>query len=259
MQIFDDYGHHPVEIAAVLRAARASTKGKVVAVMQPHRYTRLQSLFDSFATCFNDADVVIIADVYAAGEQPIDGVDRDALVNAIRAHGHRRAMGLPSPEVLPAMVREIVDAGRLRRVPRRRQHHAMGLCAARAACGGRAGMTTLQKFAHRADERRDAAIQSHIAALDCFATLAIAGRRAYDFPRSLRRHRTELMPELRGKLSVNEPLAPYTWFRVGGPAQIALHAGGRSGPRLFPRAPAEGHPCHRHRSRLQSHRARRRR
>src|SRR5512139_2406002 len=111
VQIFDDYGHHPVEIAAVLRAARASTKGKVVAVMQPHRYTRLQSLFDSFATSFNDADVVIIADVYSAGEQPIDGVDRDSLVNAIRAHGHRRAMGLPSPEVLPAMVREIVAPG----------------------------------------------------------------------------------------------------------------------------------------------------
>jgi UDP-N-acetylmuramate--alanine ligase len=111
VEFFDDYGHHPVEVAAVLKAARASTKGKVVAVMQPHRFTRLQSLFDPFATCFNDADVVIIADVYPAGEQPIPGVDRDALVNAIRAHGHRRAMGLPSPEVLPAMVREIVAPG----------------------------------------------------------------------------------------------------------------------------------------------------
>ena len=111
VEFFDDYGHHPVEVAAVLKAARASTKGKVVAVMQPHRFTRLQSLFDPFATCFNDADVVIIADVYPAGEQPIPGVDRDALVNANRAHGHRRAMGLPSPEVLPAMVREIVAPG----------------------------------------------------------------------------------------------------------------------------------------------------
>jgi len=111
VQIFDDYGHHPVEIAAVLRAARASTKGKVVALMQPHRFTRLQSLFDSFATCFNDADVVIVADVYPAGEQPIDGVNRDSLVSAIKAHGHRRALGLPSPEVLPAMVREIVAPG----------------------------------------------------------------------------------------------------------------------------------------------------
>ena len=111
VQIFDDYGHHPVEISAVLRAARASTKGKVVAVMQPHRFTRLQSLFDQFATCFNDADAVIIADVYAAGEQKIEGVDRDALVAAIKAHGHRRAAGLPAPEVLPAMIREIVTSG----------------------------------------------------------------------------------------------------------------------------------------------------
>ena len=74
--IFDDYGHHPVEIAAVLRAARASTRHKVIAVVQPHRYTRLQSLFDQFATCFNDADVVIVADVYAAGETPIEGVEQ---------------------------------------------------------------------------------------------------------------------------------------------------------------------------------------
>jgi UDP-N-acetylmuramate--alanine ligase len=109
--IFDDYAHHPVEVGAVLRAARASTKGKVVAIMQPHRYTRLQSLFDQFSTCFNDADAVIIADVYPAGEKPIEGVDRDHLVGAIKAHGHRRAMGLPAPEVLPAMIREIVTPG----------------------------------------------------------------------------------------------------------------------------------------------------
>ena len=109
--IFDDYAHHPVEIGAVLRAARASTRGKVVAVMQPHRYSRLQSLFEPFSTCFNDADAVIIADVYAAGEKPIEGADRDGLVTAIRAHGHRRTVGLPSPEVLPAMIREIVAPG----------------------------------------------------------------------------------------------------------------------------------------------------
>jgi UDP-N-acetylmuramate--alanine ligase len=111
VHIFDDYAHHPVEVAAVLRAARASTKGKVVAVMQPHRYTRLQSLFEQFASCFNDADAVIIADVYPAGEQKIEGIDRDGLVSAIKAHGHRRAAGLPAPEVLPAMVREIAQPG----------------------------------------------------------------------------------------------------------------------------------------------------
>jgi UDP-N-acetylmuramate--alanine ligase len=109
--IFDDYGHHPVEIAAVLRAARASTPHKVIAVAQPHRFTRLQSLFDQFATCFNDADVVIVADVYAAGEAPIEGVDKDALVAAIKAHGHRQAMALQGPDDLPDMIRKIAAPG----------------------------------------------------------------------------------------------------------------------------------------------------
>ena len=109
--IFDDYGHHPVEISAVLRAARASTKGQVIAVVQPHRFTRLQSLFDQFATCFNDADTVIVADVYAAGEQPIEGVDKNSLVAAIRAHGHRQAIALEKPDDLPRLVREIARPG----------------------------------------------------------------------------------------------------------------------------------------------------
>ena len=78
--IIDDYGHHPVEIAAVLKAARDVTKGQVIAVVQPHRYTRLQDLFEPFSTCFNDADAVIVADVYPAGEAPIEGADRDHLV-----------------------------------------------------------------------------------------------------------------------------------------------------------------------------------
>ena len=96
--IIDDYGHHPVEIAAVLRAARESTKGQVIAVMQPHRYTRLQSLFEQFSTCFNDADAVIVAEVYAAGEAPIEGVDRDHLVAALRARGHRNVIALARAE-----------------------------------------------------------------------------------------------------------------------------------------------------------------
>ena len=102
--IFDDYGHHPVEIAAVLRAARASTDGSVIAVVQPHRYTRLQSLFDDFCTCFNDADTVIVAPVYAAGEAPIEGIDRDALVAGLRSRGHRDALALERPEDLAGMV-----------------------------------------------------------------------------------------------------------------------------------------------------------
>jgi UDP-N-acetylmuramate--alanine ligase len=92
--IIDDYGHHPVEIAAVLRAARESTKGQVIAVMQPHRYTRLATLFEQFCTCFNDADTVIIAHVYPAGEAPIPGADRDSLVAGLRARGHRQAIAL---------------------------------------------------------------------------------------------------------------------------------------------------------------------
>lgn len=103
--IFDDYGHHPVEIAAVLRAARASTEGQVIAVVQPHRYTRLQSLFDQFATCFNDADHVIVADVYPAGEAPIPGIDRDHLVEALRARGHRSVVALPGPDALAGIVK----------------------------------------------------------------------------------------------------------------------------------------------------------
>jgi UDP-N-acetylmuramate--alanine ligase len=110
-QIFDDYGHHPVEIAAVLRAARASTKGKVVAVVQPHRYTRLASLFNDFASCFNDADTVIVAETYAAGEQPIPGADRDGLVAAIKARGHRHALPLPSSEKLAGMVATLAGPG----------------------------------------------------------------------------------------------------------------------------------------------------
>jgi UDP-N-acetylmuramate--alanine ligase len=109
--IFDDYGHHPVEIAAVLRAARASTKGKVIAVAQPHRYTRLQSLFDQFATCFNDADAVIVAPVYPAGEPKIEGVDHEALVASIKAHGHRRALAVPSPDALPTTIKDIAAPG----------------------------------------------------------------------------------------------------------------------------------------------------
>jgi UDP-N-acetylmuramate--alanine ligase len=102
--IFDDYGHHPVEIAAVLKAARASTQGKVIAVIQPHRYTRLQALFEQFCTCFNDADHVIVAPVYPAGEAPIPGIDRDALVAGLRARGHRDVDAIDGPEQLAGKI-----------------------------------------------------------------------------------------------------------------------------------------------------------
>lgn len=111
--VIDDYGHHPVEIAAVLMAARESTKGKIIAVVQPHRYTRLQSLFEEFCTCFNDADAVVVADVYAAGEAPIDGVDRDHFVAGLRAHGHREVIPLPAPSELAGIVKGLAKSGDL--------------------------------------------------------------------------------------------------------------------------------------------------
>ncbi len=109
--IIDDYGHHPVEIAAVLKAARQSGAQNVIAVVQPHRYTRLHSLFAEFCTCMNDAGTVIVADVYPAGEAPIPGVNRDALVEGLRARGHRSVVPLPSPGRLAEMVFAIARPG----------------------------------------------------------------------------------------------------------------------------------------------------
>ncbi len=111
--VVDDYGHHPVEIAAVLKAARAATAGRVIAVVQPHRYTRLKSLFEEFCTCFNDADAVIVSDVYAAGEERIAGVDRDALIQGLRAHGHRNAAALDDPKNLAGIVAGLAKPGDL--------------------------------------------------------------------------------------------------------------------------------------------------
>lgn len=112
--VIDDYGHHPVEIAAVLKAARDvvdGTEGRIIAVMQPHRYSRLSSLFDQFCTCFNDADSVIIADVYAAGEDMIEGADKTALAEGIRRHGHKDVRELPDVEALPGMIAEMTKPG----------------------------------------------------------------------------------------------------------------------------------------------------
>ena len=111
VKVFDDYGHHPVEIRAVLKAARESCPGRVIAIAQPHRYTRLHDLFDDFASCFNDADVVMIAPVYPAGEDPIDGANAEALVTAIRAVGHRDARVISGPGDIPAIVRNLARPG----------------------------------------------------------------------------------------------------------------------------------------------------
>ena len=104
VRIVDDYGHHPVEIAAVLKAARQVAEGRVIAVVQPHRFTRLRDLMEEFSTCFSDADAVLVADVYAAGETPIEGVDKHALVEGIRRFGHRSVQPLESVEALPGVI-----------------------------------------------------------------------------------------------------------------------------------------------------------
>ncbi len=111
--VIDDYGHHPVEIAAVLKAARAVTQRRVIAVVQPHRYSRLKDLFEEFCACFNDADAVIVSNVYAAGELPIEGISRDTLIQGLRTHGHREVMPLDDPSDLPALVQEISAPGDL--------------------------------------------------------------------------------------------------------------------------------------------------
>ncbi len=113
VKIIDDYGHHPVEIAAVLRAARdvQGRDRRVIAVVQPHRYTRLRDLFEQFSTCFNDADHVIVAPVYAAGEQPIEGITSEALVRGLVNHGHRSARTIDSLGSLAQAIREAAQAG----------------------------------------------------------------------------------------------------------------------------------------------------
>ena len=104
VRIVDDYGHHPVEIAAVLKAARQVAAGRVIAVVQPHRFSRLRDLMEEFSTCFSDADSVIVADVYAAGETPLEGIDKEALVEGLRRFGHRTVQPLESLEALPAVI-----------------------------------------------------------------------------------------------------------------------------------------------------------
>ena len=109
--VYDDYGHHPVEIAAVLKAARGVARGRVLAVMQPHRYTRLHSLFNEFCTCFNDADTVILAPVFAAGEAPIEGASHTALMEGLKSRGHRAVHAIDKPEQLAPLVRKLAQPG----------------------------------------------------------------------------------------------------------------------------------------------------
>ena len=109
--IIDDYAHNPFKIAAAIKAARQAYAGPVVAVVQPHRYTRLRDTFEQFATCLNDADVAVIAPVYAAGEAPIDGISRDSYAEALRAHGHRHVLTIAGGDDLAGAVRPFLTPG----------------------------------------------------------------------------------------------------------------------------------------------------
>ncbi len=109
--VIDDYGHHPVEIAAVLKAARNVTSNKVIAVVQPHRYSRVNNLFEEFCTCFNDADTVIVAPIYAAGEEPIPGISRDTLAAGITERGHHHVLKTEGPKDLAEQVASVAKPG----------------------------------------------------------------------------------------------------------------------------------------------------
>jgi UDP-N-acetylmuramate--alanine ligase len=109
--IYDDYGHHPTEIAAVLAAARGGTKGRVIAIVEPHRYTRVHDLFDEFARCFKDADSVLVAPLYTAGESPIAGVDNRTLAERIRTVGDRPAEAIDDPRLLAHAIKRLARAG----------------------------------------------------------------------------------------------------------------------------------------------------
>lgn len=111
--IYDDYAHHPVEIAAVLKAARTATDGRVIAILEPHRYTRVKSLFGDFCTCFSDADSVIVTPIYSAGEQPINGADQQSLIEGLKRQGHQHVIAADGEARLAPLVAEIARPGDL--------------------------------------------------------------------------------------------------------------------------------------------------
>ena len=111
VEVFDDYAHHPVEIKAALSAARQATKGKVIAIKQPHKYSRLESLFGDFCSCFNEADTVYVAPVYEAGEKPIEGINHKTLAEGLRSGGHRDAKAISGSDEIPSLIAEIAQSG----------------------------------------------------------------------------------------------------------------------------------------------------
>ena len=111
VKVYDDYGHHPVEIRATLSAAREVAKNKVVAVVQPHRYSRLKMLFADFTTAFNDADTVFITDIYSAGENELEDINKENLISALTAGGHKDARDFENLENLENFVKDNLDEG----------------------------------------------------------------------------------------------------------------------------------------------------
>jgi UDP-N-acetylmuramate--alanine ligase len=111
--VVDDYGHHPTEIAAVIAAARAGIDRRVVVVFQPHRYSRTQQLMDEFGASLSGADVVVLTDIYAAGEPPIEGVTLEALANVVRSSARNQVHVVPALDRLPETVAGIVQPGDL--------------------------------------------------------------------------------------------------------------------------------------------------
>jgi UDP-N-acetylmuramate--alanine ligase len=109
--IIDDYGHNPFKIAAALKAARQAYSGPIVAIVQPHRYTRLRDTFEQFSTCLYEADTAVIAPVYPAGEQPIEGISHLSYADAVRAHGHKSVLTIDNPEELPKMIAPLAKPG----------------------------------------------------------------------------------------------------------------------------------------------------
>ena len=214
VDIFDDYGHHPVEIKAVLKAARDASSGRVIAIAQPHRFTRLRDLFDEFSSCFNDADTVVMAPVYAAGEDPIDGVNSEKLVHRIRSGGHRDARYVAEPSAIAPMIRETGETRRFRRLPRRRQHHPMGLCAAEGTRGLRRGRRMIRGE----------------------ALLARLGDR---------------LAGIRGRITPNAEMDKITWFRAGGLAEALYQPADEEDLAAFLKAVPRGHPAHHRRHRLE--------
>ena len=276
VDIYDDYGHHPVEIAAVLRAARSATQGRIIAVRQPHRYTRLSSLFAEFCTCFNEADTVIVADVYPAGEAPIEGANRDALVEGLRAGGHRDARALEGEEALPALIASIVAAGRHGGVPRRGVDHQVG----ERVAGGAAGVEresgdwlrarpALSRRERVSPKRRVRGYRRCDGLLQRAAPHPAAPRPPSPYGRRLRA-RCAMPEHLLDRL--RDKLAGFRGTLQAGPAAGADrlvprrraggdsgHAGRRGGPRLPDAGAAGGNPGHRLRARLEPPGARRRR